>query len=43
MEPVVRWTILWLLTALVATCGQKGPLYLPEEEQKPASAAHSSR
>lgn len=23
--------ILWLLTTLVATCGQKGPLYLPEE------------
>ena len=21
----------WLLTTLVATCGQKGPLYLPEE------------
>ena len=23
--------ILWLLTTLVATCGQKGPLYLPED------------
>ena len=23
--------ILWLLTTLVATCGQKGPLYLPDE------------
>lgn len=32
MESVVRWTILWLLTALVATCGQKGPLYLPDEQ-----------
>jgi len=28
----VRWMILWLLTTLVATCGQKGPLYLPEED-----------
>ena len=27
----MRWVILWLLTTLVATCGQKGPLYLPEE------------
>ena len=26
--------ILWLLTTLVATCGQKGPLYLPEDSQK---------
>ncbi len=25
---------LWLLTTLVATCGQKGPLYLPEEPQE---------
>ena len=23
--------MLWLLTTLVATCGQKGPLYLPED------------
>ena len=27
----MRWMILWLLTTLVATCGQKGPLYLPED------------
>ncbi|HEY5645081.1 MAG TPA: lipoprotein [Pseudomonadales bacterium] len=27
----MRWTILCLLATLVATCGQKGPLYLPEE------------
>jgi predicted small lipoprotein YifL len=27
--------ILWLLTTLVATCGQKGPLYLPEEDGRP--------
>jgi predicted small lipoprotein YifL len=31
----VRWTILWLLTTLAATCGQKGPLYLPEEGGNP--------
>ena len=29
----MRWMILWLLTTLVATCGQKGPLYLPEPEK----------
>lgn len=27
----MRWTILWLLATLVATCGQKGPLTLPDE------------
>lgn len=27
----MRWTILWLLATLVATCGQKGPLTMPEE------------
>ena len=27
--------MLWLLTTLVATCGQKGPLYLPEDGGKP--------
>jgi len=35
----VRWMILWLLTTLVATCGQKGPLYLPEEEDRPGQTA----
>lgn len=38
----VRWTILCLLAALVATCGQKGPLTLPEEP-KAAIAAHFTR
>ena len=33
--------ILWLLTTLVATCGQKGPLYLPEEDPKAATDAAS--
>jgi predicted small lipoprotein YifL len=27
--------MLLLLTTLVATCGQKGPLYLPEEGGQP--------
>lgn len=35
----MRWTILWLLTTLVATCGQKGPLYLPEEGGNPDAGA----
>jgi len=34
MDGVVRWTILCLLASLVATCGQKGPLYLPDEPAK---------
>lgn len=25
------------LTALLAACGQKGPLYLPDTEQQPAA------
>ena len=28
----MRWTAVALLSLLVATCGQKGPLSLPEEE-----------
>jgi predicted small lipoprotein YifL len=28
----MRWTILLLLTLQAATCGQKGPLTLPEPE-----------
>ena len=31
--------ILWLLTTLVATCGQKGPLYLPEENPEKSPEA----
>ncbi|MEM8766222.1 MAG: lipoprotein [Pseudomonadota bacterium] len=33
--------LLCLLTALVATCGQKGPLYLPDspEVRLPATAS----
>ena len=33
MERTVRWILLSLLVALVASCGQSGPLYLPEEPQ----------
>jgi len=27
----VRWLIILTLALLVATCGQKGPLYLPKD------------
>ena len=27
----MRWVLVALWCAMVATCGQKGPLYLPEE------------
>lgn len=35
--------MLWLLTTLVATCGQKGPLYLPEESPEPGAASGAAR
>lgn len=39
----MRWLLLALLTIQAATCGQKGPLRLPEEPSgapaEPASAA----
>ncbi|MGE0621782.1 MAG: lipoprotein [Pseudomonadales bacterium] len=38
----MRWTILCLLATLVATCGQKGPLYLPDEPAKLAMDAGRS-
>jgi predicted small lipoprotein YifL len=31
MDCVVRWVTLYLLVSLVASCGQRGPLTLPEE------------
>lgn len=34
--------ILWLLTTLVATCGQKGPLYLPEDNPEAGSGTGST-
>ncbi len=38
----MRLMILWLLTTLVATCGQKGPLYLPEDSPADATAIAGS-
>ena len=35
--------ILWLLTTLAATCGQKGPLYLPEDSPEESASASSSK
>ena len=36
-----KWLLLWLLlTAVLAGCGQKGPLYLP---QSPAPSAASEQ
>ena len=32
----MRWVLFALLVSLVATCGQKGPLHLPEEEPEGA-------
>lgn len=34
----LRWALSGLALSLVATCGQKGPLYLPEEEESNAAA-----
>ena len=34
----MRWFLLALAVSLVATCGQKGPLYLPGEESRLAHA-----
>ena len=28
----MRWLIVLILLGMVATCGQKGPLYLPDSE-----------
>ena len=35
----MRWMTLGLLIMLVATCGQKGPLYLPEDSGNPGACA----
>ena len=34
--PLLRWIFFALLVSLVATCGQKGPLRLPEDEPEGA-------
>ncbi|BCX71179.1 MULTISPECIES: LPS translocon maturation chaperone LptM [Pseudomonas] len=31
------------VACLVSACGQKGPLYLPDEDQDPAEQAQSSQ
>lgn len=33
----MRWSILVVLALQAAMCGQKGPLYLPEEKQNVAA------
>ena len=32
----MRWVFFALLVSLIATCGQKGPLHLPEDEPEGA-------
>ena len=39
----VRWFLLSLAVSLVATCGQKGPLYLPGEDSALTHAEHRLR
>lgn len=36
----MRWFLIALVMSLVATCGQKGPLYLPGEESALTHAEH---
>lgn len=38
----MRWILLALLMSLVATCGQKGPLHLPEDGPEGAAGANVS-
>ena len=35
----MRWIFLCFLATLVATCGQKGPLVLPEEQSGRSASA----
>jgi len=35
----MRWLLLTLITLQAATCGQKGPLTLPDDEQAMAARA----
>ncbi len=39
----MRWLLLIVITLEVATCGQKGPLTLPEPPPSPADGALSFR
>jgi len=36
----VRWLIIIVMSMLVATCGQKGPLYLPRTGDVVISTSH---
>lgn len=40
----MRWLLLTLITLQTATCGQKGPLTLPDDEQAAAApmAVHAA-
>ena len=38
----MRWLACFLLPVLAATCGQKGPLTLPEEESSVAAAPYAA-
>lgn len=42
MNAAARLSALLLLAALFSACGQKGPLYLPDEKEKPKPANASS-
>ena len=50
-ERVLRWLLVGVLCSTVATCGQKGPLELPDEQaaafeyrpQQRSAVAHHSR
>ena len=39
----MRWIIVAIFSLLVATCGQKGPLTLPDEESVARSSAPAGR
>lgn len=38
----MRWMLLAVLSLGVATCGQKGPLFLPEDAEEPDAAVHGA-
>ena len=40
--PSMRWILLALLISSVATCGQKGPLHLPEDGPEGAAGANAA-
>ena len=40
---ISSFAALLAVACLVSACGQKGPLYLPDEDQDPAEQAQSSQ